>query len=30
MAARPTLAPAFHEVEPKFKRELKQAIKGKD
>lgn len=30
MTARPTLGPAFHEVEPQFKRELKQAIKGKD
>lgn len=30
MSARPTLGPAFHEIEPKFKRELKQAIKGKD
>lgn len=30
MAARPTLGPAFHEVEPTFKRELKQTLKGKD
>ena len=30
MSARPTLGPAFHEVDPKFKSELKQALKGKD
>ena len=30
MAARPTLGPAFHEVEPEFKQELKKALKGND